>query len=375
MAVLTGTAAADTQLGTTLDDSFYASAGDDKIWGGTGGFDRLFLSGKFHEYAVRDNGNGSYTLTHYRPGGDGVDIIRDIDSFVFSDRTVSLTELIQQAYSVVSGTGGNDDLLGTGKNDRLEGGAGDDHIWGGTAGSDLAVYSGNLSDYKISANGNGSYTILDLRGIDGVDVVRDIELFQFANETIDLDALMALMPKESHGTEGDDNQIGSSGNDRFFASGGNDRIWGTGQGDDLVIYSGNFADYAIIDNRDGSYTVVDTRTGSPDGADKVRDIGTFQFADRAATLREFLSAHPTGFIFDGQGTAGDDVMHGSAGDDVLHGNGGRDRIWGGKGGIDTVVFTGNLADYIITDNTNGAFWRLPPWRPPRACLGQPRTTW
>ncbi|HEX4892476.1 MAG TPA: hypothetical protein VFV47_04255 [Hyphomicrobiaceae bacterium] len=355
MAILTGTAAADTQLGTAFDDGFYASAGDDKIWGGTGGFDRLFLTGKMSEYAVQDNGNGSYTLTHYRVGGDGVDIVRDIDSFIFADRIVSLTELLQQAFNRVSGTSGHDTLLGTGKNDRLEGGAGDDSIWGGTAGSDLAVYSGKVSDYKIWANGNGSYTIMDLRGIDGVDIVRDVESFQFANETIDLDSLMALMPKESMGTDGDDNQIGSSGNDRFYSSGGNDRIWGTGQGDDLVIYSGNFADYAILDNRDGSYTVIDTRTGSADGTDKVRDIGTFQFADRVATLREFLVAHPTGFILDGQGSAGDDVIHGSAGDDVLRGNGGRDRIWGGKGGTDTVVFTGTLADYIVTDNANGAF--------------------
>ena len=47
--------------------------------------------------------------------------------------------------------------------------------------------------------------------------------------------------------------------------------------------------------------------------------------------------------------SGADTLRGGGGDDVLQGNGGDDEIYGG-GGQDTAVFSGNFADYDVTDN-------------------------
>lgn len=350
----TGTLEADVLLGTSDDDVFSASAGDDRVWGGLAGNDTLILTGRLSDYTVRDNGNGSYTVTDLRAEGDGVNVVRSIDNFQFTDRTVTEAELLAQSSNVVTGSHGDDTLLGTGRNDRFEGGAGDDRIWGGTDGEDVAVLSGQTADYKIKDNGNGSFTITDLRGVDGVDVIRDIELLQFSDGAVGTSDFMASMPNEVSGSSGDDVQLGTAGNDKFTSSGGDDRIWGGTGGDDLLIMSGNFDDYAIVDNRNGSYQVIDLRSGAPDGTDVVRDIGTFQFADRLSTLAEFKAAHPNNYIFDGVGTGANDILIGSANDDRLQGGGGKDRIWGGSDGNDTAVFTGNFADYEITDNDNGA---------------------
>ncbi len=56
---------------------------------------------------------------------------------------------------------------------------------------DTAVYNGNLSDYSIVQNANGTYTITDTRaagvlGNDGTDQIRNIERLQFADRTVSL---------------------------------------------------------------------------------------------------------------------------------------------------------------------------------------------
>ena len=48
------------------------------------------------------------------------------------------------------------------------------------------------------------------------------------------------------------------------------------------------------------------------------------------------------------GNGGNDEIDGGAGDDTLHGNAGNDDIDGGDG-IDTAVYSGNRADYTITE--------------------------
>ena len=78
--------------------------------------------------------------------------------------------------------------------DTVRGGYGDDIIIGGK-GTDTAEYRGNLSDYRITQNGDGSLTIQDLRPgdkltTDGTDTVRKVESFQFADGTRSLDDIL-----------------------------------------------------------------------------------------------------------------------------------------------------------------------------------------
>ena len=93
------------------------------------------------------------------------------------------------------GQGGNDDIRGAGGNDVLQGGDGDDFLNGGAgndvleggAGIDVAVYNGNLADYTVIANADGSYTIEDQRAgaPDGTDTLLGVEVLQFADVAVD----------------------------------------------------------------------------------------------------------------------------------------------------------------------------------------------
>jgi len=84
------------------------------------------------------------------------------------------------------GGGGADTLIGNVQNNRLTGNAGNDSIDGGF-GIDTAVFSGTLSNYTIVWNiGTDSFTITDNRttGSTGMDTLRWVENFQFADQTV-----------------------------------------------------------------------------------------------------------------------------------------------------------------------------------------------
>lgn len=91
----------------------------------------------------------------------------------------------EKGNDFLSGNEGKDALDGGEGNDTLYGGRGDDLIDGG-AGFDKISYNGNLADYAIDLR-NGS--ISDNRGIDGLDHIKNIELLQFADRSINLSVL------------------------------------------------------------------------------------------------------------------------------------------------------------------------------------------
>ena len=80
--------------------------------------------------------------------------------------------------NVLQGNHGNDTLAGNGGDDTLTGGAGDDLIDGG-AGRDTAMFSGSYAGYTMMS-GSGGITI---SGPDGIDVLRNVEILQFADLT------------------------------------------------------------------------------------------------------------------------------------------------------------------------------------------------
>ncbi|MEZ5841018.1 MAG: hypothetical protein R3D02_11555 [Hyphomicrobiales bacterium] len=70
----------------------------------------------------------------------------------------------------------------------LMGGGGNDTIDGGT-GADTAWFTGNWSDYAVTYDGGtDTYTVTDRRAgsPDGVDVIRNVEFFHFADGTVAL---------------------------------------------------------------------------------------------------------------------------------------------------------------------------------------------
>ena len=77
------------------------------------------------------------------------------------------------------GMDGADWLLAYSGNDTLIGGPGDDYLEG-ASGIDLAVYSGNQADYSVTL-GEIGFTVIDLRGTDGIDTLKGIERLSFGD--------------------------------------------------------------------------------------------------------------------------------------------------------------------------------------------------
>ncbi len=92
--------------------------------------------------------------------------------------------------------GGDDKLSGNDGDDVIFGGGGDDLIDGGADSAerlsiDTAIFTGDSRDYSITANGDGTFTVLlaksdtgtgiddAARGFEGVDTVNEIEQYQF----------------------------------------------------------------------------------------------------------------------------------------------------------------------------------------------------
>jgi len=90
----------------------------------------------------------------------------------------------------VGSEGGNDRLFGEAGNDTLRGGADNDYLDGGSD-TDTALYAGNLADYQISQLADGRWRVADQRtgtGNEGVDILKDMELAKFADQTISIGA-------------------------------------------------------------------------------------------------------------------------------------------------------------------------------------------
>ncbi len=82
----------------------------------------------------------------------------------------------------------SDDVLTAGSaNDIIKGYGGNDSIDGG-GGINEAKYTGNMSDYGIVHNVDGSWTVTDTRGgaSDGVDTLRNIQVLDFADRAVTL---------------------------------------------------------------------------------------------------------------------------------------------------------------------------------------------
>ncbi|MCW9033873.1 MAG: Ig-like domain-containing protein, partial [Rhodospirillales bacterium] len=100
-----------------------------------------------------------------------------------SNQTMDFSGTTLTDVSEIDGAGGHDTITGTSEDDVIRGGTGNDKLDGGE-GDDTAVFSGNLADYEITVNSNGSLTVKDLVGSDGKDTITNIEKLQFADQTI-----------------------------------------------------------------------------------------------------------------------------------------------------------------------------------------------
>ncbi|RMD69926.1 MAG: hypothetical protein D6822_04820, partial [Cyanobacteria bacterium J149] len=266
------------------------------------------------------------------------------NDFIFSNVSdISLTGT--NARDDLFGTPGNDTLEGLGGRDRLWGEAGNDSLLGGTSEDSLlggvgndTLLGGRDNDTLTGGIGNDIFVIELINDISGsIDKITD---FTQGEDKIDLRpfgitswiTLRSLISNSGFGNAAFSFRWGNGNfnsfqtelegitknqltqNDFIFYNGQSVTVTGTNFRDDLFGTSGN-----------------DTLTGEA-GNDRVwGEAGD-----------DFLS-----------GGTGNDTIKGGTGNDTLEGGRGFDTITGG-GGQDLVFFSGELAEYNITNNGDGS---------------------
>ncbi|MGB7213840.1 MAG: hypothetical protein WBE98_02135, partial [Gammaproteobacteria bacterium] len=146
------------------------------------------------------NGTISGTSTGLRIGEPGVAGLSGVNvraenvkvTDYLTDGFAAFENLTDETLTLI-GSDGDDLLVASAADDRLAGGAGNDELNGGE-GTDTAVFSGTQADYKVEyAVDLGQYVVTDLRSgsPDGVDVLKSVELAEFADGTATLSAIRA----------------------------------------------------------------------------------------------------------------------------------------------------------------------------------------
>jgi Ca2+-binding RTX toxin-like protein len=310
-------------------------------------------------------------------GGNGVDLLVNIENLAFGDRWVTL-EVAQSFVDIdgdgtpdavsLRGTDGADTLVATALNARMEGGAGNDSITGaagddilmggqgndalnGGAGRDIGEYSQSLSSYTItqtadgyqvqanSNTGDGTDTLVGMEGLqftdafvslkvaidrqdldgDGVtDLVRVSGIDVVANQlnAVDHQAGRASLAVQLSGGSRDDALTGGDGNDRFNGGAGNDTIEG-GLGTDTVRYEGNASSYTVAP---GDTSTTWTVTGpSADGTDTLRNVEQIRFADKLLALGAVAEVKSVEVDTDGNKKVDQKIWTGTDGNDSIVG--------------------------------------------------------
>ena len=146
------------------------------------------------------NSNELSSTSRMASKGYGFILRRQLDG---SDASETLTAGTTHEYLV--GGGGNDTLIGSARSDMLFGGdgndvmtglLGNDEIDGGSGTANVAIFSGNKSDYSVTWRGeNLSLAITDkVAGRDGTDLLSNVQILRFADGDVVLDAESNVAP-------------------------------------------------------------------------------------------------------------------------------------------------------------------------------------
>ena len=347
--------------GSNADDDLTGDGGRN-ILRGLDGADRLDGG------AGRDDAR--YDLDAGRGGMSGVTVNlaagTAIDGFGAQDELVNIEDVVGTRFNdVITGDGGANNLFGGAALDQLNGGAGDDTLNGGGgddtldggAGDfDRAVFSGDVADYDIVFEDDGSLTVTHLNGgADGADSLTNIEFLRFAGD-VEVDVLgLANTPptgvlltsdgvvESQFGAEigtltAEDDGLG--GAPRFSVE--DERFDITG-GATLKFASEFQADFEV--NGDAISVNVEVE-------DAFGETFSQQLIVTVLDVAEDLVLPDGGVNFTDEGVqedsvtggAGNDSITGTAGNDRISGGGG-DDVLDGLGGTDTAFFTGTLSAY------------------------------
>ncbi|MEL6977657.1 MAG: cadherin domain-containing protein [Pseudomonadota bacterium] len=386
---LDGGAGDDVLFGGDGNDTLTGGAGDDNIIGGfwnLGGNDTAVFSGNYGDYSFVAS-NERVTVSDNRSGAnDGVDTVSLVETYRFNDVDVSVftgalgadnrtggagADIIlgRSGDDVISGAGGDDHLFGDGDNDTLTGGAGNDALDGGE-GADIAVFSGNRSDYTVTSDGapTPTFTVVHRNGgADGVDTVTNVETFRFDDGDVLLADILQNPPTDitfASGGSVAENAANPTvaatlattdpnGGDSFTYAITNDPSgFFEISGANIIVKSGAALNFETATSHDVTVEVTDstgfthsktlTLTVADQGESLLLGDSGATFDDSGAGVSEHsitggagaddITAHADGG--DLRGGGGDDTLRGGAGDDTLDGGAGADDLTGGAGADD-----------------------------------------
>lgn len=245
---LVGGAGNDTMNGGQDADTFIGGAGNDTMDGGAGP-DTLDYGSEGGAHGVVVNLLGDGGIQGGLPSDTATDTFGDTDSIARIPNVIG-TQYADEIY------GGNHDnkLSGEGGDDILKGGELNDTLDGGT-GTDTAIYGGNLSDYQIVQDPNGSLTIADLRGAspDGTDTVTNVELFDFADGQKTLAEILLPNSEPAITSDGGGENAAISLSENIAAV----TIVTAADPD-----AGDTLTYSILDGFDANLFAIDSQTGA-----------------------------------------------------------------------------------------------------------------
>ncbi|CUX34063.1 Hemolysin-type calcium-binding region (fragment) [Agrobacterium sp. NCPPB 925] len=334
-------------VGSEHDDTFIGDAGANTFIGGAG-VDTV-------SYAESHIGIMVNLTTGVHAGGAEGDVFRSVE--------------------VIRGSSANDFFIGDA----------DANVFHGGAGTDTVVFRGKRSDYSLTFDGvTQTYMLSDRRSgsPDGNDKVSGVELFQFADRTLTLEALLGSQntpPTDilvKGGTIAENSRAGTvvatlAGIDPdmddtmsfSLVAGATDRFELVGN--TIRVKTSSMLDYETQSEHELGIMVTDAggATFTKNITIAVSDVANEGVREGTAKKDVIYGKAGDGVIY---GYAGNDVLvagvngttlSGGNGDDIVSGNCADDRIIGGQGddmlsgleGRDAFVFSANEGNDVIYD--------------------------
>ena len=239
---LTGSSLNNDWLGTDFDDTLNGGGGSDRIIGGEG--EDSLVGGPGQDTLIGDELDileGGPDADHLVGGGEGTASYASSNAPVAialfagyangghaaGDMLTGITNLIGSAFSDtlagndlpnrLAGGDGDDTLKGGGGFDALAGEAGNDDLFGG-ADFDVALFTGNRSDYAIGFSADGDVIVADQRpgAPDGTDTLHGVELVGFAEGIHALSGIIEVAALGDVLWRNDDGALAIAGHDLGF---------------------------------------------------------------------------------------------------------------------------------------------------------------
>ncbi|TYA74937.1 M10 family metallopeptidase C-terminal domain-containing protein [Seonamhaeicola marinus] len=350
------------------------TAGQDKIDVTSLGFSGIATAGvggeKDLEYAYNSQSDQT-TLGHAASGFEilfaGNIAFTSFDFIGLGNTSLTLTG--DNKVNEFSDGAFDDNITTYGGNDITKLSSGNDTVDAGEGSEDKVIYASTSANYQFSNLASQDITVTDNVGSDGIDELSNVEIIEFADQTliwdgsswIDPSAPTTIAGQFFSGTESLDNIVGTAGNDTIFGNGffdfldgadGDDWING-GSGNDIIFYSsGNDTVDGGVGFDSFNYTpadgigislLVDLEQGIAENRDIANgDQTTLINIDRSAlggTGDHYIIGNHNGNSLSAE--AGNDTIEAGDGNDTLFGGSGNDFLDGGKDADIIVAGEGN----------------------------------